>query len=257
MRRSAPLLIALAIGMGIGMGIAIADDQITGYQELNPELQAMQDDPFMNPGMLWVSDGETLWSSAPEGGAQSCQSCHGDAASSMKGVAARYPAFDEASGKITDLTGRIMSCQSRHQDVDPLPRESRELLALTAFVSRQSDGLPITPDPDRRLSPWRKQGAELYQTRLGQLNLSCAQCHDEHAGGRLLGALIPQAHPTGYPQYRLEWEDMGSLQRRLKNCISGVRAIPYAEGSDEYLALELFLMDRASGLPIEAPAIRP
>lgn len=235
---------------------AAAEDRVTGYQELNDELKAMQDDPFMNPGMLWVSEGENLWSSTPAGATRSCASCHEDA-SSMEGVAARYPAFDEESGTITDLSGRIMQCQSRHQGVEPSKRESRELLALTAFVSRQSADMPITPDPDPRLQPWRQMGEKLFQTRLGQLNLSCAQCHDDQAGERLLGALIPQAHPTGYPQYRLEWEGMGSLQRRFNNCLTGIRSTPLAEGSEEYLALELYLMDRASGLPIEAPAIRP
>ncbi|MEP9398599.1 sulfur oxidation c-type cytochrome SoxA [Mesorhizobium sp. KR2-14] len=235
---------------------AAADERITGYQELSPELQMVQDDPFKNPGMLWVGEGESLWAAPVGEGGKSCASCHADAAS-MQGVAARYPAFDEQSGRITDLTGRIMSCQSQHQGVEPFERESRELLALTAFVARQSAGLPITPDPDPRLSPWRQQGAALFQKRLGQLNLSCSQCHNDYAGERLLAAVIPQAHPTGYPQYRLEWEGMGSLQRRLNNCLTGVRATPFTAGSDEYVALELYLMDRASGLPIEAPAIRP
>ena len=241
---------------GLCIVAAKAENRVTGYQELNPELQAMQDDPFMNPGMLWVSEGEELWSLSPGGGSKSCASCHGEA-SSMNGVAARYPAFDEQSQSITDLTGRIMLCQSRHQKVEPYERESRELLALTAFVSRQSSGMPIAPDADPRLSPWRQKGEALFQSRLGQLNLSCAQCHDDHAGQRLLGVLIPQAHPTGYPQYRLEWEGMGSLTRRFNNCLTGIRSTPFEAGSDEYMALELYLMERARGLPIEAPAIRP
>lgn len=250
-------LSVLVLGnLALWVGAAAADDRLTGYQELSPELQMMQDDPFMNPGMLWVGEGEGLWTSPAGTEGKSCASCHGSEAS-MQGVAARYPAFDERSGKITDLAGRIMSCQTQHQKVEPFARESRKLLALTAFVARQSAGLPIAPDPDSRLTPWRQQGAALFQKRLGQLNLSCAQCHDDYAGGRLLAAIIPQAHPTGYPQYRLEWEGMGSLSRRLSNCLTGVRATPFAAGSDEYLALELYLMDRARGLPLEAPAIRP
>ena len=38
-------------------------------------------------------------------------------------------------------------------------------------------------------------------------------------------AVIPQAHPTGYPIYRLEWQGLGSLQRRLRNCLVGMRAV--------------------------------
>jgi sulfur-oxidizing protein SoxA len=36
-----------------------------------------------------------------------------------------------------------------------------------------------------------------------------------------------------------------------------VRAEPFAADSDEFTALELFLMQRAAGLPVETPAVRP
>ena len=67
----------------------------------------------------------------------------------------------------------------------------------------------------------------------------------------------PQAHPTGYPLYRLEWQGLGSLQRRLRNCLVGIRAEPYAYGAPEFVDLELYLMWRASGMKIETPAVRP
>ena len=73
-------------------------------------------------------------------------------------------------------------------------------------------------------------GEALFRQRQGQLNLSCAQCHDDNAGKHLAAAPIPQGHPTGYPVYRLEWQGMGSLQRRLRNCLIGMRAEPYAYG---------------------------
>ena len=97
----------------------------------------------------------------------------------------------------------------------------------------------------------------MFSARQGQLNLSCAICHDDNWGRKLGSATIPQAHPTGYPVYRLEWQSVGSLQRRLRNCMVGMRAEPYAFGSDEFIALEAFLMSRAQGLPLETPAVRP
>ena len=89
------------------------------------------------------------------------------------------------------------------------------------------------------------------------MNLSCAQCHDDNWGKSLAGNLIPQAHPTGYPIYRLEWQSLGSLQRRLRNCMTGVRAEPYALGAPDYVDLELFLMWRARGMTMESPGVRP
>jgi sulfur-oxidizing protein SoxA len=93
--------------------------------------------------------------------------------------------------------------------------------------------------------------------RMGQLNLSCSQCHDDNWGKNIAGNIMPQAHPTGYPIYRLEWQGMGSLQRRLRNCMIGVRAEPYAYGAPEYVEMELYLMQRARGMTIETPAVRP
>jgi sulfur-oxidizing protein SoxA len=89
------------------------------------------------------------------------------------------------------------------------------------------------------------------------MNLSCSQCHDDNSGKRLAGSVIPQGHPTGYPLYRLEWQSLGSLQRRLRNCMVGVRAEPYEYGATESVALELYLMERARGMTIETPAVRP
>lgn len=228
----------------------------SGFDQMTPELRAMQTDEAANPGQLWVGDGEEAWAAAPPTGRPACAGCHG-AIATMRGVAARYPAWDEATARPVDLQGRINLCRTRHQRADLLPFESRPLLALTAAVAAQSRGLPVAPPADPRLDPARAEGERLFTRRTGQLDLACAQCHDAFWGRRLGASTIPQGHPNGYPLYRLEWQDLGSLQRRLRNCLTGMRAEPYPFGAPEYLALELHLMRRAQGLAIEAPAVRP
>jgi L-cysteine S-thiosulfotransferase len=229
----------------------------SGLDFAAPETRAMQDDDTTNPGMLWVLQGETLWGTKTGDAGRSCADCHGDARVSMKGVAARYPAFDQALARPLDLEQRINQCRTEHQRAEPLGWESGDLLALTAFVANQSRGLPISARSDPQLRPAVDLGAELFHRREGQLNLSCSQCHDDNWGKRLAGNVIPQAHPSGYPLYRLEWQSLGSLQRRLRNCLSGMRAEPYPYGAPEYAALELYLRSRAAGLPVETPAVRP
>jgi len=130
-------------------------------------------------------------------------------------------------------------------------------LSIESYVAFQSRGMPIAPPADPRLQAFRERGEQLFRRRMGQLDFSCAQCHDDHAGQRLGGSTIPQAHPTGYPQYRLEWQGMASLQRRLRSCMNGVRAEPFAYGSPEFAELELYLKARAAGMRVEAPAVRP
>jgi sulfur-oxidizing protein SoxA len=217
----------------------------------------MQDDETVNPGMLWVLQGESLWARKAGAAARSCQDCHGDAEASMKGVAARYPAFDAGLGRPLDLEQRINRCRTEHQRTEPLAWESEDLLALTAFVARQSRGLPIAAATGPELRPFLDLGKELFNQREGQLNLSCSQCHDDNWSKRLAGSVIPQGHPTGYPIYRLEWQSLGSLQRRLRGCMTGVRAEPFDYGAPQAVALELYLMERARGMPMDAPAVRP
>jgi L-cysteine S-thiosulfotransferase len=228
----------------------------SGFDLMAPETQAMQQDDAANPGMLWVAEGEALWAEPAGPQVRSCASCHGAAASSMRGVAARYPAFDESGGRPVTLAGRIDLCRARHQGVT-VPQGNRETLALAAFVARQSRGLPLAPPDDPRLEPWRRRGEALYTTRQGQLDLACADCHDRHVGGHLGGSPIPPASPAGYPSYRLEWQDLGLLERRLRGCVTGIRAEPWPAGDEAYVALELYLAERASGAHMEAPSVRP
>ena len=229
----------------------------SGYDLMGRETRAMQDEDATNPGMLWVLDGEALWNRKAGAADRACASCHGDARASMKGVAARYPAFDNSRGRPVNLEQRINICRTERQKAAPLAFESRDLLALAAYVARQSRGLPIKIAIDERTRPFLDSGREAFHRRQGQLNLACAQCHDGNWGKRLAGSVIPQAHPTGYPLYRLEWESLGSLQRRLRNCLIGIRAESYSYGAPEFVDLELYLMWRANGMKIETPAVRP
>ena len=229
----------------------------SGYSFMKPDTKAMQDEDTANPGMLWVLEGEALWKRKLGAANKACADCHGDARTSMKGVAARYPAFDNTLGRPVDLEQRINSCRSNHQQAAPLTFESRELLALTAFVARQAQGAPIEAGNDPQLAPFVAKGRELYMQRQGQLNLACTNCHDDNWDKRLAGSAITQGHATGYPLYRLEWQSLGSLQRRLRACITGVRAQAYDYGAPELVELELYLMSRARGMPMEAPAVRP
>ena len=233
------------------------DQRRSGYADLGPDSKTMQDDDTANPASLWVLDGEALWNAKAGQANRACADCHGDAAQSMKGVAARYPAFDTARARPVDLEERINICRGERQNATPFAFESKELLALTAYVARQARGLPIAEAKDPRLAPFIAQGRKLFEERQGQINMSCAQCHDDNWGKRLAGNIVPQGHPTGYPIYRLEWQSLGSLQRRLRNCIVGMRATPYEFGAPEYVALELFLMQRSRGMPMESPGVRP
>ena len=250
------LLCVLSLAASVALA-AEPDARRSGFEFMSPQTQAMQQDDTRNPAMLWVKQGEELWRRKAGVTDKSCASCHGDAATRMRGVAARYPAFDALEQRPVGLADRIRLCRQRNQLALPFAAESHDLLSLESYVALQSRGMPIAPDPDPRLESFRENGRRLYHQRIGQLDFSCAQCHDQNAGQRLAGSVIPQAHPTGYPLYRLEWQGLGSLQRRLRNCMSGVRAEPFPYGSRELSELELYLMQRAGNMRLESPAVRP
>jgi sulfur-oxidizing protein SoxA len=220
----------------IALGEIPLSERKSGYEFMSRETKAMQDDEVTGPAVLTLLDGEALW------GKLGCSTCHAD----MKGVAARYPAM--VDGKLTTLEQQV-----RHRNPN-LAYESRDLLALTAYVARQSRGMPIDVKP---VQPNLDAGKAFFFRRQGQLNLACANCHDDNWGKKLGGTPIPQAHPTGYPLYRLEWQSVGSITRRFRNCLTGMRAELLPHGAPELVDLELYLMWRARGMRMEAPAVRP
>jgi sulfur-oxidizing protein SoxA len=227
----------------------------SGKEFVSPETRTQQDDLTVNPGMLWVEQGEKLWREAAGPNGRSCASCHGEPAS-LKGVAARYPAWDAGSRRLLNLEGRIQNCRVERQMAESLAYESQALLALTALVAHQSLALPLHVAVDGPAKPIFEAGRRLYYEQQGQLNISCAQCHEQSWGKRLRVEKISQGHPNGFPAYRLEWQTLGSLHRRLRACFQGVRAEPFASGSPELVNLELYLAWRAQGLAVETPAVR-
>ena len=226
----------------------------SGLEVAGADVRAMQSDDFANPGLLWVERGEKRWRDSANG--KSCAECHGDAAVSMRGAAAHYPAYDSRAGRMLDLEAKINDCRVRRQGQDGLERESDDLLGLTAYVARQSRGLALSVKIDGPAGAAFQRGREFYYRRHGQMNMSCAQCHEQNWGKRLFAETLSQGHGNAFPAYKLEWQTLGSLQRRIRACMSGIRAEMPAPGSPELIDAELFLAWRAQGLPLEAPGVR-
>ena len=241
--------------------VSVAQDRrpsppLSGREFQSAETRRLEADDGANPGLLWVERGAALWQSGEGADVKSCASCHGDAARSMQGVATRYPAADTRTGKLLNLELRINQCRVANQRAVALAWESQELLGLTAFVAHQSRGIPKKVAVDGAAKPFFEQGRAFFMERQGQLNVACTQCHEGNVGRRLRGDPISQGQSDGWPAYRLEWQTLGSLSRRLRACSLGVRAeiLPY--GAPEYLALELYLAWRGEGLPLTTPGVR-
>jgi L-cysteine S-thiosulfotransferase len=228
----------------------------SGSEFLGADLRALQADDLANPAMLWVERGAKMWNERAGTAARACADCHGDAAKSMRGVAASYPKYDPALGRLLNVEGRINACRTGRQGAPALKFESGEMLSITAYVAHQSRGMPIRANIEGPARAHFEAGREAYYRRRGQMNLACAQCHEQNWGRRLYAETISQGQPNAYPAYRMEWQTLGSLERRLRACLSGVRAEMLPYGAPEYLDLELFLAWRAEGLRVETPGVR-
>lgn len=226
----------------------------SGSEFQSAETRALESDEFANPGLLWISQGERLWRTKRGEANNRCADCH--TVQNLKGVATRYPAYDAAARKVLTLDARINRCVTDNQRAPALAFESNDLLGLMAYVAHQSRDLPIKVNTEGPARPVYERGKTLYFQRVGQINLACAHCHDKNWGKTLLAEPISQGQPNGWPAYRLEWQSLGSLQRRLRACFYGVRAEQPAYGSDDLIALELYLAKRADGLKIEVPGVR-
>ena len=176
------ILPVLAILIGVDSSLALEpskDARQSSYQLMTPENQAMQDDPNLNPAMFWVMDGHSLWKEKVGKQNVSCASCHGDSGQKMAGVATQFPKAQR--GKLQTLEGQINQCRTSRQEVSALAYESKELLALTTFVATQSKGMPIAVKETPQNKNDLQQGRQFFNERMGQLNLSCAQCHQDRA----------------------------------------------------------------------------
>lgn len=253
------LLSLLAAGSADAQGWDISryqvEDRKSGYFYLGTQTRALQDDDFQNPGIFAVDRGARLWRQADGTAGRSCASCHANAAESMKGVATRYPAYDAATGGVANLE-LVINRERQRMGAVPYRYESEELVALTAYVTFQSRGLPRAVDITGPAAPFFEQGKEFFFQRRGQLDLACNQCHDDLAGGMLRGDTLSQGQTSGFPMYRLIWHTTASTHRMFAWCNTSMRAEPYQLGSTEYLNLELYVAWRGRGLPVETPAVR-
>ena len=250
------LLCGLSIGVTLFAGADIAlHERQSSTVLLSPSNRAIQEDLSQNPASFWLMEGEGLWQQPAGPQQRACRDCHGAAQDSMKGVATRYP--KRVGKRLINLEDQINQCRQTKQQQPAWKAESSSLLSMTVLLAHQSKGMPIAMEDNASVRDDLRAGRRLFEQRMGQINLSCAQCHDQRWGQKLAGVVIPQAHPTGYPIYRLEWQSLGSLERRMRNCMNAVRAEPFASGATEWRQLELFLMWRARGMPMETPALRP
>jgi sulfur-oxidizing protein SoxA len=216
----------------------------------------MQDDEFENPGMLTVEQGRELFNIKQDGASKACAECHGgDGLELDTKSIARYPIYSEKQGGIVTLQKSISNCRNNIGSKS-LPINHPELIALETFVRNRAFGEAVNVQTDGPMAELLKKGEKIYQTRYGLIDMSCQHCHTFYPGQMIRGQKISQGQGNGFPAYRLDIGEMTNLHQRIQQCLTSMRAEPFADDSDEIKNLGAYLMSRSNGLKIETPAVR-
>jgi sulfur-oxidizing protein SoxA len=230
---------------------------LSGWLFREPETRALGADSFANPGMLYVERGEEIWNTVDGAKGKSCASCHNDASETMKDVGAHYPKWDAEAKRPINIELQINKCRTEQMDAEPYKFDDADQKALTTYVKYQSLGTPVKLDLAKGdMQSWWDRGKKEYYTRMGQLNLACASCHEASMGRHIRADHLSQGQANGFPTYRLKQANMVSLHNRMRGCIRDTRAEMPKAFSDELMALEVYVTWRGTGLSVETPSVR-
>ena len=228
---------------------------MSGWRFRSDETQQTQMDDFDNPGMIFVDQAQAVWDTAEGSEGKSCASCHNDV-ESMEGVRAVYPKWNEEAGEVRTLAMQINDCRETQMGAEPWKYDGSDMTAMEALISVQSRGMPVNVAIDGPAQSVWEQGKEMYYTRYGQLELSCANCHEDNYGNMIRADHLSQGQINGFPVYRLKNTKLNSAHALFKGCVRDTRAETFSPGSPEFVALELYVASRGNGLSVEAPSVR-
>jgi len=232
------------------------DEVISGWVFRTVETQALQMDDFDNPGMIFVDQAIDDWNTVEGTAGESCASCHTGGPEEFAGLRAELPRWNEEQGSLYTMEDYINLMRVEYMGAEPLKWAKPRMDAMVALLSLQSRGMPVNVAIDGPVAEIWEQGRELYYTRVGQLDMACANCHEDNYGNMIRADLLSQGQVNNFPVYRLKNAKLNSSHARFKGCMSNIRAEPYAVGGEEFRALELYVASRGNGLSVESPSVR-
>jgi sulfur-oxidizing protein SoxA len=228
----------------------------SGWVFRTDETRAMQMDDFDNPAMIFVDQAIDAFNTPMGSAEQSCASCH-ESAETLSNVRPTYPKWDEERGTVQTVELQIQECQTERMGMEePYGYDSQDMRNMSALIASVGRGQVVDVAIDGPAQETWEQGREIYYTRYGQLELSCANCHEQNYGNLIRADHLSQGMVNGFPTYRLRNAGLVSVHNRFRGCIRDTRAETYPVGSPEFVALELYVASRGNGLTVEGPAVR-
>lgn len=219
------------------------------------ETQALQMDDFENPGMIFADDARDAWFVAEGTEGKSCADCHGEP-ETMANARPTFPKWNEEAGEVRTMTMQVNGCRTEQMGAEAWKWDGQEMLNMEALLASVARGNPVNVAIDGPASEAYELGKEIYYTRFGQLELSCANCHEENYDNNIRADHLSQGQINGFPTYRLKNARLNGAHSRFRGCIRDTRGETFAVGSEEFIALELYVASRGNGLSVEGPSVR-
>lgn len=231
------------------------DDYVNGVYSIDSasreQWEAIEEFP---PYEADVDAGAAMWETAFANG-NTYATCFGDDVSAVR---ARYPMYDAEKDTVRTLEGDINACRTANGE-EPLKWKKGAIASLSAYIAYEGRGNKVNVDvSDPGAKAWYARGKKHFYAKRGQLNLSCADCHQYSSGSYVRADRLSPAlgHVTHFPVYRSKWGNLGTLHRRYGGCNKQVRFKPFKAQSDEYKALEFFHAYMSNGLEWNGPGAR-
>ncbi|SFD05454.1 sulfur oxidation c-type cytochrome SoxA [Tropicimonas isoalkanivorans] len=233
------------------------DEVMSGWLFREDDTRDMQRDDFDNPGMLGVEAAMETWDEVDGTAGKACSDCHGTIdEAQLAGARAVYPKWNENAGEVWTIETAMNACRTERMGAEAWDYNGSDMINMSALMSYLSRGMPMNVAIDGPAAETWEKGKEIYYTRYGQLELACANCHEDHYGDMIRADHLSQGQSNGFPAYRLKDAKLVGLHNRFKGCIRDTRAEPFAIGSPEFVALELYVASRGNGLSVEGPSVR-
>lgn len=230
------------------------DEVVSGWVYRTKETRSLEMDDFDNPGFLFIDKALDTFAEVDGAAGKSCANCHEDL-SEFEGLRTVLPRVNDA-GNLWAMEDYINNCRTTRMEAEPWKWSSGTMTGMVALIGLQSRGMPVDVAIDGAAKPFWERGKELYYTRVGQLDMSCSNCHEDNYGIMIRADHLSQGQINGFPAYRLKNAKLNSVHARFKGCMKNIRATPYKEGEDEFRALELYVASRGIGLSVESPSVR-
>lgn len=142
--------------------------------------------------------------------ATTCEACHLAAGTkahggSLVGVYAKFPQWNQRSGRFIALQDRLAECFLYSMNGRPPAFDSREMIALTAYIAYLSRGTPVGAGaPDQGFIPVAAPAAPNAARGGVVYNAKCSACHaaDGSGGGSFPPLWGPKSFNGGAGMHR-------------------------------------------------------